>query len=179
MAKNKYYVILGLLCLQYPGLSQTESNPVIPDFGTIWNIQEVSKPNPELNYKIVVDLKSPITDPTLINAGLNNVARMLNLHVTGGIPKDKISVTIAIHGLATASVMNNDGYSLKYGVDNPNLELIRQLKNAGVDLYVCGQSLIARNYDREKVNPDIKIALSMLTVVTERMMQGYGLLVFN
>jgi intracellular sulfur oxidation DsrE/DsrF family protein len=59
------------------------------------------------------------------------------------------------------------------------MELIRKLKNAGVKLFICGQSLIARNNGFENINPDIIIALSMLTVVTEHQGKGYGLLQFD
>ena len=80
---------------------------------------------------------------------------------------------------ATPIILNNTGYQKKYGIDNPNLELINQLKDAGVELYVCGQSLVARDYAFEDVNPQVETALSMLTVVTEKTMQGYQLMVFE
>jgi predicted peroxiredoxin len=86
---------------------------------------------------------------------------------------------VAIHYTATPIVLNNVGYQKKYKVDNPNLELIKQLKEAGVEIFICGQSLVARKYAFEDVNPDVAIALSMLTVVTEKMAKGSSLLVFQ
>jgi len=159
--------------------AQSPSNLIIADYGTISEIEDVVDPDPNLEYKIVIDLKAASPDAAKINPGLNNVARMLNLHAAGGIKKENLHVIAAIHGNATHTVLDNSGYQKHYGVDNPNLELISQLKQAGVDLNVCGQSLIARNNGFENINPDITIALSMLTVVTERQMKGYGLLVFE
>lgn len=175
----KKIFVLALMLLSLSSVGQSPSNPAIKEFGTIYDMKDVVKPDPVMEYKIVIDLKAPVSDPKQINPGLNNVARMLNLHMTGGIPKENIKVAVAIHGGATSTILNNEGYQKKHGADNPNLKLINQLRNAGVELFVCGQSLIARGYDRKNVNPEVEIALSMLTVVTEKMMNGYGLLVFQ
>ena len=104
---------------------------------------------------------------------------MLNLHAAGGIAPENIKVAVAVHGGATPLVLSNDGYEAKYGIKNPNLELIKQLKEANVEIFVCGQSLIGRNYAFESVHTEIEIALSMLTVVTEKRIVGYQLLVFQ
>ena len=158
---------------------QTPVNPIIKDYGTIYQIDDVSPQDTKLLYKIVVDLKSSNDNFDKVNGGLNNVARMLNLHGAAGIPTQNIAVAVAVHYTATPIILSNTGYQKKYGVDNPNLDLIQQLKEAGVELYVCGQSLVARKYAFEDVNPDVKIGLSMLTVVTEKMMKDYELLVFE
>jgi intracellular sulfur oxidation DsrE/DsrF family protein len=174
------FLVLALVIFFYPrAYSQTPSNLIIPDYGTINDIENVVDPDGSIDYKIVIDLKSPSQDPAKINPGLNNIARMLNLHAAGGIKKENLWIVAAIHGRATHTVLDNVRYQGFYGVDNPNLELIRQLKEAGVELYVCGQSLIARNDGFENINADITIALSMLTVVSEHQMKGFGLLVFQ
>ena len=168
-----------ILCAFNTAQAQTPSNLIIADYGTISDIDNVVDPDPDLEYRIVIDLKAASPDPAKINPGLNNIARMLNLHAAGGIGPGKMKVVAALHGSATHMVLDNTGYKMKYGMDNPNLELINQLKSAGVELFVCGQSLIARNNGFDNVNSDITIALSMLTVVTEHQMKGYGLLVFE
>lgn len=172
-------IVLLLMFIVKQSDAQTPSNLIIADYGTISGIENIVDPDPNLEYKIVIDLKAASPDPAKINPGLNNIARMLNLHAAGGIKKEALYVVAAIHGSATHTVLDNSGYRKHYGVDNPNLELISQLKEAGVNLNVCGQSLIARNRGFENINPDITIALSMLTVVTEHQMKGYGLLVFE
>jgi len=171
-------LIMSIVLIKH-SYGQTLSNLIIPDYGTINDLENVIDPNPDLVYKIVIDLKALSSDPAKINPGLNNIARMLNLHAAGGIKNENLKVVAAIHGNATLTVLDNIGYQKKFGVDNPNLKLISQLKEAGVDLKVCGQSLVARNGGFENVNTDITIVLSMLTVVTESMMKGYGLLVFQ
>ena len=162
-----------------PVFAQTPANPIIKDYGTINRLEGVAENNKSLDYKIVIDLKASNDNFEAVNKGLNNVARLLNLHGVAGVPKEKLHVAVAVHYTATPIILNNTGYQKKYGVDNPNLKLINQLKEAGVELYVCGQSLVARDYAFEDVNPKVEIGLSMLTVVTEKTMQGYQLLVFE
>jgi intracellular sulfur oxidation DsrE/DsrF family protein len=96
----------------------------------------------------------------------------------GGIPKEKLHVVLAIHGAAAYSVMNNETYKLKYGVDNPTLKLFHELDQAGVNIFVCGQSLFARKIDRLKMVPEVKVASSMLTVMTTYQLKGYAALKF-
>jgi len=177
MKKFLLYCLLGVISIS--GLAQSPANPIIKDFGTINDIPGVSPTNTDIDYKIVIDLKASNDDFTAINKGLNNVARLMNLHGVAGIPREKLHVAVAVHYTATPIILSNKGYQKKYGVDNPNLVLIDQLREAGVELFVCGQSLVARNYAFKDVNPQVKIGLSMLTVVTEKMMKGYELLVFE
>ena len=176
---KRYILLLITIIVSGPILAQTPANPIIKDYGTINKLEGVALNDPDIDYKIVVDLKSSNDNFAEVNKGLNNVARLLNLHGVAGIPRENLHVAVAVHYTATPVILNNNGYRKKYDVDNPNLELIEQLKEAGVELYVCGQSLVARNYAFEDVNPDVEIALSMLTVVTEKTMQGYQLLVFE
>lgn len=96
----------------------------------------------------------------------------------GGVPKEKLHVVLAIHGGAAFSVMNNKAYKAKYGVDNPTLKLFKELDQAGVKMFVCGQSLIARNIDHLKIVPEVKVASSMLTVMTTYQLKGYAVLKF-
>ncbi|MEM9300323.1 MAG: DsrE family protein, partial [Bacteroidota bacterium] len=110
--------------------------------------------------------------------GLNNVARMLNLHAVSGADMDRMEVVLAIHGSATYAVMDNRLFKKSFGVDNPNLPLIQDLKAAGVKLTVCGQSLISRDVPVKNVTEEVEIATSMLTTVTTHQLKGYALLKF-
>lgn len=168
-----------LLGLSLAASAQKGANPIIKNFGTIYEIEGAVNPDSDIEYRIVVDLKTLQRDKESINPGLNNVARMINLHGLGGVEAENLNVAVAIHGGATDVILNNEAYQKKYELDNPNLRLIDELKEAGVELYVCGQSLLARNYEHKEVNPQIKIGLSMLTVVTTYMHKGYHQMVFN
>jgi len=153
--------------------------PIVPEFGGIYEIPGSVQPDPDLEYKIVIDLKTLQADKDAINLGMNNIARMMNLHGLGGVSEENLHVVVAVHGGATETILTNERYRLKNGTDNPNIELISALVEAGAEIYVCGQSLIARGYELNEVNSNVTIGLSMLTIVTERMHKGYQLLVFD
>lgn len=175
----KSILILSGLLLSVSLLAQTPSNNIIKDYGVIWDLEEVVKPAKDQPVKMVIDLKTSIIDPEQVNRGLNNVARMLNLHAAGGISDENLHFAVVIHGGATPIILNDEGYRKKYGVANPNVDLLQQLEAAGVEVYVCAQSMIARDYPLDQVDSTVDKALSMLTIVTEKMNQGHHLMVFN
>jgi intracellular sulfur oxidation DsrE/DsrF family protein len=175
--KNLFTIALLLICA--PSFAQKRINPVIKDFGGIFDIPYADeKPDPSIDYNIVIEIEHPSEKPDSINWALYNVARLLNLHVMGGVPKEKLHVVLAIHGGAAFTVMDNDTYKEKFGVDNPNLKLLEELQEAGVKMFVCGQSITARKIDRFKMAPQIKVATSMLTTLTTYQLKGYAALKF-
>lgn len=171
-------VVILFYCVQ-PTFAQEKVNPIIKNYGGIYGISEaVETPSSDLNYNIVIDVRSGPSSPDQINPALNNIARMLNLHAVGGVLPDQIKVKAVIHNLATPSIADNATYQAKFGMDNPNIGLIQELTDAGVELFVCGQSMIAREYPLDGLNPNIKLSISALTVMTTYELKGYTSLVF-
>ncbi len=167
------------ICFGSVCIGQTMVNPVIKDYGSIYNLPYAEeKIDPNLEYKIAIEVVRASDKAEDVNWALNNVARLLNLHAMAGVQKDKMNVVLAIHGGAAFTVMNNEEYKRKYKTDNPNLNLYKALQEAGVKIFVCGQSLIARDIDKDKMVPGIKIASSMLTTMTTYQLKGYATLVF-
>lgn len=162
-----------------PTIAQEAQFPIIESFGGIYKIEGATSLDSQMEYKIVIDLKTLQRDKESINPGLNNVARMMNLHGLGGVNAENLDVAVIVHGGATDIIINNEAYQKRYELDNPNIELIATLKEAGVNIYVCGQSLLSRQYARNEVNEDVIVALSMLTTFTTYMHNGYVPLVFN
>ena len=170
---------LMMMCVSMSLSAQTRVFPVVKNYGGIFEVPDaVEKPNPDLDYKIVIELATGSEKPGEFNASLNNIARMINLHAVGGVPKEKLHVVVAIHGEASYSVLNNDAYQHKYKTSNPNLNLYKELSDAGVTFFICGQSLIAREIDRTKMVPEVKIATSMLTTLTTHQLMGYAVMKF-
>lgn len=170
---------LMFMCFSVVAFSQNRVNPVIKSYGGIFEIPYADeKPDPTLDYNIVIEIDQASNKPDSTNGALYNVARLINLHVMGGVPKEKLHVVLAIHGGAAFSVMNNETYKAKYGVDNPTLKLFQELQQAGVKMFICGQSLTARKIDRFKMVPEVKVATSMLTVMTSYQLKGYVALKF-
>ncbi|NIW23605.1 MAG: hypothetical protein GWN29_03100, partial [Gammaproteobacteria bacterium] len=53
----------------------------------------------------------------------------------------KMHLAVVVHGAALASMTHDDAYQKLNGMNNPTLELVERLGAAGVQLYVCGQSM--------------------------------------
>lgn len=175
----KFTLALASLFISVYSIGQHKVNPIIKNYGGIYDLPYADeKVDPTLDYNIVVEVVTSNNKPDEVNWALNNVARMLNLHAMAGVPQEKMNVVLAIHGGAAFTVMNNEEYKKKYKVDNPNLDLYQALEEAGVKLFVCGQSLLARDINKEKMVPQIKIASSMLTTMTTYQLKGYAQLVF-
>jgi len=158
---------------------QSRINPVIKGYGGIFDIPYAEeKPDPALDYNLIIEVEHAIDFPDSVSWALNNVARLINLHAMAGVKPEKLHIVLAIHGGAAYTVMNNEEYRNKYKVSNPNLGLFAELEKAGVRMVVCGQSLINRKVDRFKMVPQVKIASSMLTTITSYQMKGYAIMKF-
>jgi intracellular sulfur oxidation DsrE/DsrF family protein len=175
----KRIITVGVLLVSFSLSAQTRVFPVIKNYGGIFDVPDaVEKPDPNLDYKIVIELTSGSEKPSELNSSLNNIARLINLHAIGGVAKEKLTIVVAIHGEASYSIMNNEAFQEKYKIANPNLELYKELQEAGVKMFICGQSLIGRSIDRTKIIPQVKIATSMLTTLTTHQLNGYAVLKF-
>ena len=82
-------------------------------------------------------------------------------------------MAVVIHAAATNTVINNEAYQKKYETDNPYLDLYKELADAGVELIVCGQSLMLYKNDANDIVPQVKIATSALTAVSTYQLKGY------
>lgn len=179
----RFTVLTILLILSFRVLTQAQSiapqYPIIADYGGIYAIPEAQKyPDTTLTYRIVIEIVQGADEISQLNPALNNIARMLNLHGLGGVSPEQLEVVGVVHGAATPVVLENEAFREKYGADNPNDELIRVLSEAGVKIFVCGQSLLARNFYPQPLHPEVTVSISALTILTEYQRKGYAFLKF-
>ena len=170
-----------LCCVSFRGIlqGQTLVNPVIKGFGTIGDApMAAEKPDPNMVYNIVVDVATGDEDKSQVFFALNNLARLMNLHVMGGVPPEQLNVVVAIHGSAIWSVMNDQAYTKRYGIANPHSPLFEELLAQGVKIAVCSQSMFKRKIMPEELAPGLEMATSALTVLTTYQLKGYALLKF-
>ena len=83
-----------------------------------------------------------------------------------------------LHGGAAKDALTQEAYRSRYQSDNPNVELMRQLAGAGVRLYICGQSMGARGFERAEIAGPVGIALSAMTVLVTLQGEGFQLIRF-
>jgi intracellular sulfur oxidation DsrE/DsrF family protein len=55
-----------------------------------------------------------------------------------------------------------------------NLPLIRELKQAGVEVFVCGQSLHELGFQAEEVVKEVPVADAAMLVLVNKQMDGYA-----
>jgi predicted peroxiredoxin len=170
------FIFLGMVG---PGLAGTWEYPVIKGYGQVQPMPKAAiQPEKNLHYKVVFDIKTGAKKPDDLNPGLHHMARFINLMALAGIKPESFEVVGVISGHAGPVIFKNDLYRKKFKMDNPNIELIKELKKAGAKIYVCGQLVSEHNYQPEWINPEIEITLSALVAVPTFELQGYALMPF-
>lgn len=152
-----------------PALADEPSlGPVIEGYGPTYPIDDRDVQLREgFVYKAVFDIAQ---DPVVgsVNRNLVSVARFLNMHARNGVPVENMDLAIVVHGPAVNNLLDKD--------DNPNLELITKLQDAGVSFYVCGQSMTFNGFARSELTEGVQVALSAMTMLTTLQSDGYALL---
>ncbi|TMI92720.1 MAG: hypothetical protein E6H08_11655 [Bacteroidetes bacterium] len=111
----------------------------------VQNVTELADPN--MKYKLLMELTGfaakgqEKTAKNEINGGIGEVARKINLHVAAGVPQKNIDVVVIVHAGALFALLNNEKYKRKYGIDNPNTTMIKDLQKFGARIIVCGQAM--------------------------------------
>lgn len=173
----------SLLLLVFPAYSvsnaQTKVNPVIKSYGTVFQIPGADhKPDPSIKYKIIVELTENASKPDSLNEYIEALATLMNLHAAEGVPKENIQMVVILRKMATYAVFGNELYKEKFKCDNPNLQLLKELSEAGVEFYVCGQTMLKRNIDTKKLVTGTKVASAGLTAITTYQLKGYTMVKF-
>lgn len=176
MKKAFLFTSLLVLSLNLVYSQQTKKiqGTVITDYGSTYEVLNPEIPT-EINseLKVIFDVDKSSDDKSEVNRYIEVAARFLNMHVQAGMKKEQLKAAMTIHAEAAQDVLNNDVYKAKFGVDNPNLKLINDLTEAGVDVIICGQSAAKNNMSREDINPNVKIALSATTALIQYQNKGY------
>ena len=159
--------------------AQTKVNPVIKSYGTVFHLPDADhKPDPSIKYKIIVELNENVSKPDSLNEFIEALATLINLHAAEGVPKENIQMVVVLRKMATYTVFGNELYREKFKCDNPNLQILRELMDAGVEFYVCGQTMQKRNIDTKKLVAGTKVASSGLTAITTYQLKGYTMIKF-
>lgn len=151
------------------------SFPIISQFGGVVarpSASEQPRPGAKVVFDVTADAK-----PNEVNKGLERVARLLNLYGAAGLTAKDVTVAVVLHGEATRCALKDSAYGERFGTEhNPNLKLIQSLRQAGVEVSVCGQALINKDYADREVAQEIPIAASALTLVINKQADGYACL---
>ncbi|TWU23969.1 DsrE/DsrF-like family protein [Novipirellula galeiformis] len=161
-------------------------HPVIKDHGGIVVLSDAAH-QPLKNSKVLLDITSDSKSGSVIK-GFDRAALILNQYAQATAGTDNgFKMAIILHGPATKAALSHEAYAKhtnsylrdKGKAKNPNLELMSQLKKAGVEIYVCGQALAHHSYASGDVVPEVKVAVSAATVNINLQMDGYAYIPFK
>jgi intracellular sulfur oxidation DsrE/DsrF family protein len=170
-------VIVVLACSTLSVADEPSFGPIIEGYGPTYPIGDRDVPLPDnFTYKAVFDLAKFPGETSALNPYLVSVARFLNMHARNGVPAESMELAVVVHGAAVKNLLSDPAYESRYGVKNPNLELLTRLHGAGVRIFVCGQSMTFVGIGRRELAEPAKVALSAMTMLTVLQSDGYALL---
>ena len=95
------------------------------------------------------------------------------MHVEAGVPRENLDLVVMLYGGGTGTGLSNAAYREQFGVDNPNTALLRNLADAGVEIFACAQSAQLLGMTREQFAGPVGWAHSAMTVFAALDHQGY------
>ncbi len=147
--------------------------PLISGHGGVVPLPRAAE-QPRKGAKALFDVTAD-AKPGEVNKGLEQVARLLNLYGAAGLTAREVKIAAVCHGAADKAVLSDAAYSARFKVAaNPNLSLIRDLKKAGVEVFVCGQSLHDLGFKNEEVADAVSVADSAMLVLANKQADGYA-----
>ena len=172
---KKLILLLSFCSFTLLSQAQTIIHPVIKNYGGLAEIPfPVEKLDSTKQYKIVVELGEKLDDNTKVHEALDWVSRMYNAHIYGGVPQKNLHIAVVLYSKATLIALTNDAFKTRLSVNkNANIAAIKEMKEAGIDFYACGQSVQFAKIDPETIIPEVKIEISRFTAISTLGMNGY------
>ena len=172
MRRLTVLLALALLTADAGAQQRTQAGPMITSAGAVFSVSPDLATPLDRDYKVAFEIATPSPSPDRMNQSMNTVARFLNMHAQAGVPENRLSGAIVAHGGSSFELLDNPAYRAKFGVDNPNAELIRELIAAGQPVLLCGQSAASRGVESKDLIPGVQVALSAMTAFM--ILQGDG-----
>lgn len=160
----------------YPLIKSAKMGGVMP----IAHPEEAIDPN--MKYRLLMNFTQAAITPGKakeINGALAEVARIINLHIAAGVPKENLEVVVIGHAAGLFSLLDQKHYRKKFNMNNPNEPLVKELENAGVTFFGCGQAMQFLDIEKGDLMEGIKQAYSAKTVISTYSLKGFVLMDVN
>lgn len=176
----KHLMIAGVLAagvmFGYAGHAWTQTEGKLPIAGQapakdIPGAKEL--PDPKMDYKVVFNVAANAKDDE-VHPTLKTIALYLNTLAHNGVPASHRHIVAVFHQGGGDAVLANDVYKARHkDVDNPNVAMLKELKQAGVELRVCGQGLLGKKLEPSQVLPGVQVDLWAMTTMVNLQLRGY------
>ncbi|MCA9115394.1 MAG: DsrE family protein [Saprospiraceae bacterium] len=153
--------------------SGTPEPATIDGFGRVTAFPDAAA-QPRHGSKLLVDMTGG-GPPDELSSTADKLARFINIYGAAGKEPAGVRITVVLHGDATYLALNDKAWAEKYGAArNPNLPLFRKLRETGVELLVCGQSLTRKGFEPAQTDKSVELAVSGLTALVNYQQDGYA-----
>lgn len=95
------------------------------------------------------------------------------MHAQAGVPVERLAAAVVVHGGASFELLDDEAYRSRFGTDNPNGDLLRELLGSGQRVILCGQSAASRGVPTDALIPGVEVALSAMTAFILLQDEGY------
>jgi len=157
-----------------PRLSLPQEFPQIEGYGSVVALPEAGE-RPRIGGRVVFDTTSaaPAGKP---NRGLESAARLVNLYAKEGMAASRPQIAVILHFNAMPAALVDEAHGRTGGGSNPNRELVEKLLANGVEVWVCGQSVVRGGHALADILPGIKVAHSAMVFNMNRQQDGWATL---
>src|SRR6266849_7882971 len=168
------FVVAALAALRAAPQWGTPAAAAIPEANGYISIPNAAlRPDKNRTYRAIFDATGAAKEPTQLVPALNMAGAELNALAATGVPLRNAKFAVVFHGPAINGILDDAHYRAKYGVANPNLNVLVELKKAGVEIFVCGQNLARDNIDPKIISPDVTVASAAPIVLMTYQNDGY------
>ena len=162
-----------------PGFAAEPSSPLefprIAGYGGVVRLPDAGE-RPRAGGKVVFDTTAAAVAGKP-NRGLDSAARLVNVYVSEGMEQSRPRIAVILHTGATPAALSDDAHGRSAaGGPNPNRQLVEDLVAEGVEVWVCGQSVIRGGHTLDDVLPGIKVAYSAMIFNINRQADGWSTL---
>lgn len=152
---------------------RTQAGPVIESAGAVFQVSPTLATPTDRDYRVAFEVAAPAPSADRLNVAFNTTARFLNMHGQAGVPAHRLAAAIVVHGGASFELLDDEAYRERFGTDNPNGELLRELIAKGYRVILCGQSAASREVPTDRLIDGVDVALSAMTAFLLLQDEGY------
>ncbi|MCE9561565.1 MAG: methyltransferase domain-containing protein [Planctomycetes bacterium] len=156
-----------------PAKETKSVTPLVPGYGAVVPLPTAAEP-PTKGSKVVFDVTATGKEPDKPLPGLERAALLLNLAGAAGLKPTDLEIVVVLHGDATSTALDDAAYKELTGRPHPSADLLKKLKEVGVKVLVCGQSLARKGYDSGRVRGDVSVAASAVSAVVNLQTRGFA-----
>jgi intracellular sulfur oxidation DsrE/DsrF family protein len=173
------FLLLSLLYASQTPAAEPQTGPMVKGYGPVFEVPADSfNLDPEHHYKVVMDIGKGPEDPAELNRSIESAARFLNMHARNGIPSHNLELAVVLHGSGARAALTPQAHKKHFDVPNGSHGLIEALGEAGVKVYICGQTAAYYGYAAGDLLPQVSMAVSAMSVHVRLQQEGYRAILF-